>query len=129
MSPSVVRPSVIRLAVAGARRPQAEIQALKQLQEKVELRALCDLNETMWPVWKEQFSGARFHRAFDELLADDTVNAIIVATPLRMHAEQSVAALKAGKARAVGSPGLLHARAVLGPRRDRRKDEAQVHAR
>jgi len=83
--------------VAGARRPQAEIRILKQLQEKVELCAVCDPNETLWSVWKEQFPGARFYRTLDDLLSDDTVNAIIVATPLRMHAEQSVAALKAGK--------------------------------
>ena len=90
-------PSVVRLAVAGARRPQAEIQILKQLQEKVELCAVCDPNETLWSVWKEQFPGARFHRTFDDLLSDDTVDAIFVATPLRMHADQAVAAMTAGK--------------------------------
>ena len=90
-------PSIVRLAVAGARRPQAEIRILKQLQEKVELRAVCDPNATLWPVWKEQFPGARFYRTLDDLLADDTVDAVFVATPVRMHAEQSVAALKAGK--------------------------------
>src|SRR5437870_3266547 len=85
------------VAVAGARRPQAEIQILKQLQEKVELCAVCDPNETLWSVWKEQFPGARFHRTFDDLLSDDTVDAIFVATPLRMHADQAVAAMTAGK--------------------------------
>lgn len=89
--------SVVRLAVAGARRARAEIQILKQLQEKVELRAVCDPDDAMWTVWKAQFPGARFYRTFGDLLADDTVDAVFVATPLRMHAEQSVAALMAGK--------------------------------
>ena len=89
--------SVVRLAVAGARRAQAEIPVLKHLEEKVELRAVCDPNETLWTVWKAQFPGARFYRTFDDLLSDDTVDAIFVATPLRLHAEQSLAALMAGK--------------------------------
>ncbi len=80
--------SVVRLGVAGAHRARAEIQVLKHLQEKVELCAVCDPNEALWSVWKGQFPGARFYRAFDDLLSDDAVDAIFVATPLRMHAEQ-----------------------------------------
>jgi len=88
---------VVRLAVVGARRPRAEIGILKRLQEKVELRALCDPDDTQWAAWRAAFPGVRFYRAFEDLLTDDTVDAVVVATPLTMHAEQSMAALAAGK--------------------------------
>ena len=43
------------------------------------------------------FPGARFTDDLDEVLADDTVDAVALATPVPLHAEMAVRVLEAGK--------------------------------
>jgi len=44
-----------------------------------------------------EFGARRWHRDWRDLLADDEIDAVYVATPVSLHAEQTVAAAEAGK--------------------------------
>jgi predicted dehydrogenase len=70
---------------------------LSVLSDRVALTAVCELREDMLDRWKEQFPGIRTYRDYDLLLEDPDVDAVLLATPLAMHAKQAVRALKAGK--------------------------------
>ena len=55
---------------------------------------------------------------FDEMLADDSLEAVIVATPVATHAELAKRALEAGKHVLVEKPPALTRRRDGGARRD-----------
>jgi predicted dehydrogenase len=45
----------------------------------------------------EEFGAKRWHSDWRELIADDEVDAVYIATPVYLHAEQTIAAAEAGK--------------------------------
>src|SRR5690606_14942648 len=87
----------LRLAVVGGRRGRHFGRALGRLADRIRLVAVCDLSADVLDAWQAEFPGARGHRDYRELLADDTIDAVFLATPLPLHAEQAIAALEAGK--------------------------------
>ncbi|MBP1990773.1 Gfo/Idh/MocA family oxidoreductase [Paenibacillus eucommiae] len=87
----------IRLAVVGGRRGGAFKQALSALQETVILTSVCDLSETVLTEWKENYPGVNTYTDYDKLLEDPNLDAVLLATPLVIHAKQAVKALRAGK--------------------------------
>src|SRR5690606_11876874 len=72
----------LRLAVAGGRRGQAFRTALASLESSVQLTAVCDSNPTVLASWAEHHPMARAHLDYEDLLADETVDAIFLATPM-----------------------------------------------
>lgn len=56
-------------------------------------RARFDLAEA----FAKRFSARRWHRDWRELVADKEIDAVYVATPVRLHAAQTIAAAEAGK--------------------------------
>lgn len=66
-----------------------------------ELAAIVErhLNES-----REKYPGSRLYRSFEELLADDSLQLIVVNTPVQTHFEYAKAALLAGKAVVVEKP-------------------------
>ncbi|HET9431535.1 MAG TPA: Gfo/Idh/MocA family oxidoreductase, partial [Chitinophagaceae bacterium] len=66
-----------------------------------ELAAIVErhLNES-----REKYPGSRLYRSFEELLADDSLQLIVVNTPVQTHFEYARAALLAGKAVVVEKP-------------------------
>ncbi len=44
-----------------------------------------------------QFGARRWYRSWEELLADDEIGVVYIATPVSLHAEQAIAAAAAGK--------------------------------
>jgi 1,5-anhydro-D-fructose reductase (1,5-anhydro-D-mannitol-forming) len=66
--------------------------------EGVELLGFCARNVGRARVFADQAGGgARAYGSLDEVLADRRVNAIYLATPNALHAEQAIACLKAGR--------------------------------
>jgi predicted dehydrogenase len=62
-----------------------------------ELTWLCDSSEEALGQWGGAFPGARTSARLDDLLADASLDAVVVATPVHTHAELAVRVLAAGK--------------------------------
>ena len=61
------------------------------------LVALCDLDPELRGQFAARYPAARMHSDLDELLADDEVDAVVVATPVPTHYALAKRALEAGK--------------------------------
>lgn len=62
-----------------------------------DLRWCCDRSQDRLDRWRTAFPGALFTATLDDLLADDGLDAIVVATDVPSHAPIALAALAAGK--------------------------------
>jgi len=62
-----------------------------------DLRWCCDRSEELLERWRSSFPGTLFTPALDDLLADDGLDAVVVATDVPSHAPIAIAALGAGK--------------------------------
>lgn len=83
----------IRVGIAG-QRGGAFLSGLRALPQ-VEVAALCEINETLLQEQAEKYDvPGRFTR-FEDML--EAVDAVVVATPMQLHAPQAIAALNAGK--------------------------------
>jgi predicted dehydrogenase len=89
--------SALRLAVVGGRRGRHFGRALSRLEDRVRLAAVCDLSGEVLDSWHDEFPAARTYQRYEDLLVDETVDAVFLATPLQLHARQAIAALEAGK--------------------------------
>jgi predicted dehydrogenase len=58
---------------------------------------LCDSSQEALERWGPAFPSARTTTSLDELLADDSLDAVAVATPVPTHAEFALRVLAAGK--------------------------------
>ncbi|MCX7801251.1 MAG: Gfo/Idh/MocA family oxidoreductase [Fimbriimonadales bacterium] len=85
--------ATVRVGVAG-KRGGAFLPALRA-QPGVSVVALCELNEQWLDETSRGYGIERTTRSYDELL--ELCDAVIVATPMHLHAEQSILALQAGK--------------------------------
>jgi len=81
----------------------------RNFDELAELAWLCDLSEENRERFAPRFPDATMTGDFDEMLADDTVEAVIVATPVVTHYELAKRALEAGKHVLVEKPPALTA--------------------
>ena len=88
----------LRLALVGvgAAAQIAHIPALKKA-EGTELAALCDRDPEKAARVAQKFQVPKVHARFDDLLADDEIDAIDICTPNYLHAPMGIAALEAGK--------------------------------
>jgi predicted dehydrogenase len=84
------------LVGVGAAAQVNHIPALKRV-EGVELVAICDRDPEKAARVAQKFGVARAVERFDDLLADDAVDAIDICTPNYLHRPMAVAALEAGK--------------------------------
>jgi predicted dehydrogenase len=93
-----VAKKVVRVAVigVGAAAQVNHIPALKK-SEGVELVALCDRDEEKASRVAQRYGVPRVVESIDELLRDDELDALIIATPNYLHAPMAIAALQAGK--------------------------------
>jgi len=87
----------IALAIVGGQRGGNFKKALETLAERVELYAVCDLNEAVLAKWKEESPHIQTYVDYEKLLEDKEVDAVFLATPLFYHAQQAIQALRAGK--------------------------------
>jgi len=73
------------------------IPALKRLKDKVNLYALCDLDEAKLYKAKELHNADVIYTDFEDLLSDKNVDAVIITTPNHLHYPISLASLTFGK--------------------------------
>jgi len=79
----------------------------RNFDELAELAWLCDLSEEQRARLSTRYPEARLTADFDEMLADDSLEAVIVATPVVTHADLAKRALEAGKHVLVEKPPAL----------------------
>jgi predicted dehydrogenase len=65
--------------------------------ENCELVAVSRARAELAEAFAREFGAARWYAGWRELLADDEVEAVYIATPVSLHAEQTIAAAEAGK--------------------------------
>ncbi|HEY0866943.1 MAG TPA: Gfo/Idh/MocA family oxidoreductase, partial [Fimbriimonas sp.] len=83
----------LRIGIVG-RRGAAFYAGIRAIPE-VELAALCDLNEEWLTEEVREHEIPFATPRYEEML--DKVDAVVVATPMQLHASQSILALQAGK--------------------------------
>jgi len=86
----------VGLVGVGAAAQINHIPALKKT-EDVELVALCDRDPEKAARVAQKFQVSRFSSRLDELLEDESIDAIDICTPNYLHAPMATAALEAGK--------------------------------
>jgi predicted dehydrogenase len=74
-----------------------------------ELTWLCDLDDTHLQPLAERYPHARATNAFDDMLADDALDAVVIATPVPTHYALAKQALQAGKHVFVEKPPAMRA--------------------
>ena len=86
----------VRLAIVGGGRGGAYRNSIAALPEKVELAALCDKNPEVLDRWKSEQPALKTYSDLQQVLDDDDIDAVLLATPMQMHARQSVQCMQAG---------------------------------
>jgi predicted dehydrogenase len=81
----------------------------RNFDELADLAWLCDLSEEHRERFAGRYPNARMTADFDEMLADDSLEAVVVATPVVTHFELAKRALEAGKHVLVEKPPALTA--------------------
>jgi len=100
MSPSVLASSPVRLRVGIAglgRLGRRHAEALAFTTRHVELVAACSPVEAEREFARTELGVERLYADFEALLADPQVDAVVLVTPTSLHADQTIAALRAGK--------------------------------
>jgi len=87
----------VRLAIVGGNRGGSFYVALEELADRIELTAICDLNEKVLQEWKLKYPDIRTYTDYNAMLLEPSIDAVVLASPLLLHARQSIDALKAGK--------------------------------
>src|SRR5919106_2917562 len=87
----------LRVAVAGLGYWGPNIARNVARLPEAELAWCCDASEDNRARVAEQFPGVRFTGDLDEVLADDSVDAVALATPVPSHAQLALRVLQAGK--------------------------------
>jgi predicted dehydrogenase len=81
----------------------------RNFDELAELTWLCDVSETQCETFAARYPHARVTRDFGDLLADESLDAIVIATPVPTHYELARSALAAGKHILVEKPPAMRA--------------------
>ena len=87
----------IRMAVAGGNRGARFDQVLGGLEGQIELVAVCDPSDQVRAEWNEGRPELKAYSAFEDLVEDPEIDAVFIATPMLLHANQALTALNAGK--------------------------------
>lgn len=73
------------------------LPSLAQLPERFAVTALCDVSAAVLQAVGEQWRVAKRYRTYQDLVAQDDVDAVLVANPDAYHAEVALASIAAGK--------------------------------
>ncbi len=71
--------------------------SLADVQDRVYLAAVCDPVPGRAKAAAEAYGVARAYETFEEMLGDDAVDAVTLCSPIGLHYEQGLAAIRAGK--------------------------------
>lgn len=87
----------IQLAVVGGHRGGSFKLALQAFRERVTLAAICDLSEQVLARWRLEHPDIQTFTSYEALLDQPGIDAVLLATPMQLHAPQAVQAMLAGK--------------------------------
>ena len=87
----------VRLALVGLGYWGPNLARNLAILDNAELVALCDANEERLRRIGRQYPSARLVPSFEDVLADEAIDAVVVATPVDTHFDLCRAALAAGK--------------------------------
>jgi predicted dehydrogenase len=82
---------------------------VRNFDELAELAWLCDLDETLRERFATRYPNAKVTATYQDLLDDETLDAVVVATPVPTHYALAKQALAAGKHVLVEKPPAMHA--------------------
>jgi predicted dehydrogenase len=99
--------ALVRVGQAGLGAWGANL--VRNVDEVADLAWLCDSSQTRLDALARRYPGARTTTSFDELLADQSVEAVVVATPVPTHYALARQALEAGKHVFVEKPPAMRA--------------------
>jgi predicted dehydrogenase len=99
--------ALVRVGQAGLGAWGANL--VRNVDEVADLAWLCDSSQTRLDALGRRYPGARTTTAFDELLSDPSVEAVVVATPVPTHYALARQALEAGKHVFVEKPPAMRA--------------------
>ena len=86
----------VRLGIVGGRRGGGFRQVMTSLADMVEVTAICDIVEAVLATWLKEYPQVRAFTRYEDLLESDACDAVLLATPMTLHARQAAQALRAG---------------------------------
>ncbi len=87
----------VLLAVVGGQRGDAFRGALSVLSDRVRLVAVCDKQEAVLARWRADCPGIQTFTDYDRMLDESGCTAVFIATPLSLHPEQAIKAMRSGR--------------------------------
>ena len=102
MAGELVRTGQVGLGAWGA-------NLVRNVDELSQLAWICDASPERRDLFARRFPNARPTASFEELLADDSVEAVVIATPVPTHHALAKQALEAGKHVFVEKPPAMRA--------------------
>ncbi len=97
-APIASTPARLRVGIAGlGRLGKRHAEALAFRTRHVDLVAACSPVEAERDFARSELGVERLYSDFDAFLADPAIDAVVLVTPTSLHADQTIAALKAGK--------------------------------
>ena len=72
------------------------------------LKLICDKNETLLDTFREQYAGVETCLAFNDVLGNENINAVVISTPAETHYRLAREALLSKKHVFVEKPLVLH---------------------
>ena len=87
----------VRLAIIGGRRGGGFQQALNAFVDRIRLAAVCDTDQDLLERWRSARPGLSTFEDYAEVLNEPGIDAVLLATPMGLHARQALSALNSGK--------------------------------
>ena len=89
--------NTVKMAVVGLNRGATLAKfILNYCKDKAELVAVCDINKEVADKFAKEYGVPQVYYSLDDLLKTD-IEAVVLATPIPLHAEQVVKILESGK--------------------------------
>jgi len=88
---------MVKLGVVGGRRGRVYREAAQGFPSRLHVHAVCDVDEAELEAWRLEAPDVIRYRCLEDLLSDNAVTAVYIATPALDHARHAAACLTAGK--------------------------------
>ena len=84
----------IKLGIVGSCGRGASFKNVCEALDEIEIHAVCDINEEGLAASKESLGAKEAYLNYEEMLDKAGIDAVLIGTPMNLHAPQSIAALK-----------------------------------
>jgi len=68
----------------------------EDVKDKVKLAAVCDVVEERAKACRERFKADEWYSSYEDMVSEAGLDAVTIATPMQLHYEQALKAVKAG---------------------------------